>query len=276
MSSSPISVRFWGVRGSIAVGDPAFMRYGGDTICIEVRCGTRVLIFDAGSGIRLLGNKLVRDGHRDFDLFFSHAHFDHVEGIPFFHPLYRTDCQVRVWSGHLNEAGATRRFFEGLMVQPYFPIGPELWNADVRYQDFRQGETLKPHDGITIGTFALTHPGGATGYRIEHGGRAVCLMFDHEHAAEGPETGLLDFVRDSDLMIFDAMYTDAEYPDYVGFGHSTWEEGVRICKAANVRQLAAMHHRPLRTDEAFDALQLKLDAVLPGSLFARQGMELTV
>jgi phosphoribosyl 1,2-cyclic phosphodiesterase len=276
MSSSPISVRFCGVRGSIAVGEQNFVRYGGDTICIAVQCGDRTLIFDAGSGIRSLGNQLVREGQTSFDLFFSHAHYDHVEGIPFFHPLFRPDCTVDVWSGHAGRNGATRRFFEGLLKQPYFPITSEVWSGDIRYHDFRQTEVLTLQDDLKLRTFALRHPGGATGYRIEYGGRAVCYITDNEHLPNGPDVALEDFIRGSDLMLYDCMYTDDEYPEYVGYGHSTWEEGVRLCRNANVAQLAAIHHRPLRDDDGFDALQLQLDKAMPGSVFARQGMVLTV
>jgi phosphoribosyl 1,2-cyclic phosphodiesterase len=264
-------LKFWGVRGSIPSPGPNTAGYGGNTACVEVTAGTRTLIIDAGSGIRALGDKLSRSSAR-IDLFFSHCHFDHIEGLPFFAPLYVPGRPVKFWSGHIRGRDATRNMVASLIRPPYFPIDPSSFRATVAYRDFRAGDTLEPGRGIVVKTIALNHPGGATGFRIDFGGKSMCYISDLEHRPVIEQT-LVDFVSGTDFMIYDAMYKDEEYPHYVGFGHSTWQEGVKLAEAARVDKLALYHHFPGRADEELAEVETLARAKRPKTVLAREGME---
>jgi phosphoribosyl 1,2-cyclic phosphodiesterase len=264
-------LRFWGVRGSIPSPGSETARYGGNTACVEVSAGTRTLIIDAGSGIRALGDKLCRNSGR-IDLFFSHCHFDHIEGLPFFAPLYVPGRPVKFWSGHIKGRDATRNMVASLIRPPYFPIDPSSFRAEIAYHDFLAGDTIEPGSGIVVKTIALNHPGGATGFRIDFGGRSMCYISDLEHRAV-LEQALVDFVSETDFMIYDAMYKDEEYSRYVGFGHSTWQEGVKLAEAAMVDMLALYHHFPGRSDEELAEIESQVKARRPRTFLAREGME---
>ena len=169
------TVRFWGVRGSIACSGPRTARYGGNTSCVEMRCGKRLLVFDAGTGLRYLGNTLAGDASLplDADLFLTHTHFDHVCGLPFFKPFFAPNNRWRLWAGHLAEGMTLRRVLGDFMMAPLFPVPPQVFRAAMEYREFQAGETLTPAPGIALRTVALNHPDGATGYRVEFGGRSV-------------------------------------------------------------------------------------------------------
>lgn len=267
--------RFWGVRGSIPVSDTRYARYGGNTSCVEVRCGDARLVFDAGTGLRPLGADLVREGCADLDLFLSHGHVDHVIGLPFFAFAYGRGNSLRIWSGHQEEEGATTESaVRRLMSSPLLPITPEIFPADVSFRDFSPGDGLSPATGVSIRTARLRHPGGATGYRVEYGGRSICYVTDTEHDPEAPDENILALVEGADLMIYDAMFTDDELPRHRGWGHSTWEEGARLCRAAGVGTYAIFHHSPERDDEALDRIAAAAERLLPGSVVAREGLTL--
>lgn len=269
-------VRFWGVRGSIACSGPATARYGGNTACVEVCCGDRLLLFDGGSGIRYLGNLLSKDTPLDADLFFSHTHFDHVCGLPFFRPFYQPENSFRLWAGHLGERTTLRRLLREVMTSPLFPVPPEVFRAAMSYRDFSAGETLDPAPGIRMRTAPLNHPDGATGYRLEYGGRALCYLTDTEHVPGSPDRQILSLIAHADLVVYDCMYSDASYFEgHVGWGHSTWQEGVRLCRAAGAKRLAVFHHDPDHDDDALDAIARELAATMPGSVVAREGLCLT-
>ena len=267
--------RFWGVRGSIPVSDPGCARYGGNTSCVEVRCGGTVLVFDAGTGIRPLGAALVGEGRADLDLFLSHGHIDHVVGLPFFAFAYRPGNSLRVWSGHQAPGrGTTESAVRSLMSAPLLPITPEIFPADVSFRDFSAGDDLATPGGVSIRTARLRHPGGATGYRVDCGGRSICYVTDTEHDPEAPDENILALVEGADIVIYDAMFTDEELPRHRGWGHSTWEEGARLCLAAGVRTYAIFHHAPDRDDEALDRIGVAAGRMFPGSVVAREGMVL--
>jgi phosphoribosyl 1,2-cyclic phosphodiesterase len=270
------TVRFWGVRGSIACSGPRTTRYGGNTSSLEVRCDDRLLMFDAGTGLRYLGNALASNGPAsspiDADLFLTHTHFDHVCGLPFFRPFFQPNNRFRLWAGHLAEGMTLRRVLGEFMMAPLFPVPPQVFRARMEYREFRPGETLAPGPGIQLRTATLNHPDGATGYRVDFGGRSVCYLTDTEHVPGAPDRNILALIHGADLVIYDSMYTDSEYGTYVGWGHSTWQEGVRLCRAAGAKRLAVFHHDPEHDDDMLDGVARELEKEMPGSFVAKDGL----
>ena len=274
-AAASTAVRFWGVRGSIACPGRGTARYGGNTPCVEIRCGEHILIFDAGTGIRPLGNALVKKAKpNDFDIFLSHCHIDHVTGLPFFAPLFVKDASVRVWGGNLKPNSSVEDAIHRLMSFPLFPVEFEIFRSKVEFRDFRAGDTLSPRPGVTLRTAPLNHPGGATGYRIEYGGRSVAYLTDLE-CGNGPlDPAVLALAKGATLVILDTTYTDEELPAHVGWGHSSWQQGIRLADAAGAGRLCLFHHDPEHDDEFMDAIARAADAMRPGTMVASEGLEI--
>ena len=272
MAPNDFYVRFWGVRGSIACCAPETSKYGGNTSSLEIRCGDRLLMFDAGSGIRYLGASLKNSPPLDGDLFFTHTHFDHICGLPFFGPFFQDDHHFRIWAGHLLPNSSIHQILKDMMAAPLFPVPPEIFNANLDFKDFSSGDRLDLGDGIVMRTATLNHPDGATGYRVEYQGNSICYITDTEHVDTGPDQNILDLIRDADIVIYDSTYTDDEFPQFVGYGHSTWQEGVRLCRQANVKTFVVFHHDPDHNDTFMDRVAVEVDAELPGAVVAREGM----
>ncbi|MCW6510416.1 MBL fold metallo-hydrolase [Lichenifustis flavocetrariae] len=268
-------VRFWGTRGSIACPGPDTTVYGGNTACVEVRCGDRLIVLDAGSGLRPFGRLLSKASEPlDLDLLLSHCHVDHLIGLPFFQPAFNKTTSMRLWAGHLSPRDHLEGMLSQLMVPPLLPITPKTFRADITYRDFPAGDQLDLGGGVLVQTAALNHPGGATGYRIEYHGCAVAYVTDHEHLPGGPDPALVALVRDADLVIYDSTFTPAEYLNRVGWGHSTWEAGIALAERAGAKRLALFHHDPARDDEALDHIEREAAARLPGAFAAREGQVL--
>jgi len=273
MSPSSMSVRFWGVRGSIACPGPETARYGGQTSCVEVRCGNRILIFDGGTGVRLLGDALMQQPDAtQLDIFLSHFHIDHVNGLPFFAPLYSKDHSVRIWAGNLKPALGVEEAMRKLMGFPLFPIEVDAFQAKVEFRDFRSGDTLHPHSDVTLRTARLNHPGGACGYRIEFAGRSIAYLTDTECSNGSVDPAILALAKDAALVILDTTYTDAELPSHVGWGHSSWQQGIRLATQAGAKRLCLFHHDPDHDDAFMDAVARDAEAARPGTIVARDGM----
>jgi phosphoribosyl 1,2-cyclic phosphodiesterase len=268
------AVRFWGVRGSIACSGPETARYGGNTSCLEVTCGGHTLILDAGTGLRYAGNAMMGKRPLDLDIFLTHTHFDHVCGLPFFPPLFCADSRVNIWAGHLDGGSGLYDVIRKLMAAPLFPVPPEIFHADLEFKDFRPGVTLTPRPGVCVRTAALNHPNGATGYRVEFAGRSLCYVTDTEHVIGQPDASILKLIDGADLLIYDCMYTDDEFGAKIGWGHSTWQEGVRLSDAAGVGTFVAFHHDPDHDDDFMDGVARDLEKARPGSQVARDGMVL--
>ena len=267
-------LRFWGIRGSVSCSGDEYRRYGGNTSCLEVRAGKDLLIFDAGSGLRPLARSLADEEALDFDIFLTHTHHDHIVGVPFFAPLFGENNRVRFWAGHLQPDHTLHEAFCKFMAAPLFPVPPQIFAADVSYLDFACGDTLTPRPNITLKTAALNHPNGATGYRIECGDHAICYVTDTEHVIGQPDKNILNLVQGADYMIYDSSYTDEEFQNYVGWGHSTWQEGARLCDLAGVKTLVLFHHDPTHDDDFMDAIKAEAEALRPGTLVAHEGMVL--
>ena len=269
-------VKFWGVRGSIPCPGLAYHRYGGNTPCVEITCGDKTLIFDAGTGLRALGQELIKKGKIEAEIFFSHAHLDHIIGFPFFAPAFNPNNNFKIWSAVFDQQIPIKEVFQKLTSPPMFPVSLEVFNANLDFLTFIPGDKIELDGGISLSTVALNHPQGAVGYRVNFGGRSICYITDTEHKAGEIDQNIKSLVSGSDLVIYDACFTDENYPNFAGWGHSTWQEGVKLCDAASVKKLVIFHHDPGNDDAAMDIISEEVNKVRPGSLVAMEGMELEV
>jgi phosphoribosyl 1,2-cyclic phosphodiesterase len=258
-----VKVRFWGVRGSIATPGPTTVRYGGNTACVEVRsdAGT-VLVLDCGTGAAQLGRALQSTGEVQGALLISHTHWDHIQGLPFFAPLFQPGGEWDVY-GPRGLGGSLATTLAGQMQYQYFPVTVEQLDAQVRYHDLVEGS-------FQVGDLAITaqylnHPAMTLGYRIEGDGVSVAYACDHEPfdpslahggdlAASAPDLRHVEFLSGVDLLIHDAQYVAAEYQTKRGWGHSTVEYALEVARSAGVAELVLTHHDPLREDDAIDTI----------------------
>jgi phosphoribosyl 1,2-cyclic phosphodiesterase len=274
MLEHPLLVRFWGVRGSLPVAAPSTSVFGGNTSCVEMRCGNRLLVFDAGSGIARLGQAMAGEGGGRLDILFTHCHYDHIEGFPFFQPLHDERWSAHVWAGHTHGRLSAADMIAGYMRKPYFPVGPACFCADIAYRDFMPGDALDLGDGIAIRTIALDHPGGAVGYRVDYGGASACYITDVEHKPGRLDDDLVAFIEGTGVFIYDATYSDEEFAKWRGFGHSTWQQGARLAEAAGAGEYVAFHHLPEHNDAVLAERELHLKRLMPEARFAREGLSL--
>lgn len=275
--NNSMEVTFWGTRGTLPAAGSQFLKTGGNTNCVELTCGEDTVIFDAGTGIRQLGSNLLTEKvDQNVHLLLTHAHYDHVEGIPFFAPFFKEEKKIDVYCGELDGSSSTKETVLNLMRRPYFPVSPEVFVADVAYKDISQREAFSIGENVLVKTAPLNHPGGATGYRVEFANKVFAYVTDTEHVPEKPDENVLELIQDVDLFIYDCSLTDAEYPEFEGFGHSTYEEAMRLCVMANAKSFMAFHHMPFRVDSEIDQLENFVRNELPSSGVAREGMVLSL
>lgn len=277
-----MKVRFWGVRGSIPSPGPTTQKYGGNTACIELRVGPddRIIIIDAGSGIRSLGNYLMENdlpkGPISADIFLSHTHWDHIMGYPFFTPIYIPGTKIKVHGPVSFEDDPLEEVVGGQMKYRYFPINLGELASEVEYFRLKETPQIDMGDGLSLSTKLLNHPITALGYRFEYEGKVVCTCYDTEPfrnlfitdpdhpdydevmAIEGEEVAaeqnlaVEKFFSGADLLIYDAQYTDAEYSSRINWGHTTIEYAIGAANRAGVKKLALFHHDPDRLDKSLD------------------------
>jgi phosphoribosyl 1,2-cyclic phosphodiesterase len=267
-----LAVKFWGVRGSIACPSPEHVVYGGNTSCLEILAGDERIILDAGTGIRNLGQEFIKDGVRKGTLLLTHSHWDHINGFPFFGPAFMNNSRFTIAAGHLYNAGGIENVLASQMANPTFPVPLEALQAALTFEDFKAGESWGLDGGVKIITAPLNHPNGATGYRVEYGGKAICYVTDTEHVIGKPDQTILKLIEGADIVVYDCTYTDAEFKAKIGWGHSTWQEGVRLCKMAGVRQLAIFHHDPDHNDDFMRVLETDARKEWAGTVVAREQM----
>lgn len=246
-----LQLKFWGVRGSTPTPQIENLSYGGNTSCLEVRLpNDEVFIFDGGTGIRSLGLSLVEEFKKkklDLKLFLTHFHWDHIQGIPFFAPLYNPENKVSFHSFRTPEG--LEGMLKGQMTTPYFPVSFEFLPAKTDFFEIGKGEVR--YGDVRISPFQMNHPQGAIGYRIERKGAVIVYASDLEHGHKQLDQVVREYAQDADILIYDAQYTPEEYKNHVGWGHSTWLEGTRVANEAKAKQLILFHHDPSHSDQMF-------------------------
>ncbi len=263
-------LRLWGVRGSTPAPEPENTGYGGNTSCLEIQSGDGTpLVFDAGTGARGLGLALTQRASGDsagVEIFLTHFHWDHIQGIPFFAPLYLQSFEVRFHSIH--PAGELQRILEAQMRGPYFPA-PSAVQAQLQYAEI-------PAEGVPVGdmlvkAFPLCHPGGSVAYSIRGPRGHIVYACDHEHGNEAIDRGLRERTEGADVLIYDAQFTPEEYTRRKGWGHSTWLEATRVARDAGVRQLVLSHHDPQHSDNAVSEIVSNASAQFENTIGAKEG-----
>jgi phosphoribosyl 1,2-cyclic phosphodiesterase len=285
-------VHFWGTRGSIPSPGPATVRYGGNTPCVEVRTSTGwLIVLDAGTGIRELGRSLMQRASGApirGDIFLTHVHWDHIQGIPFFGPLFQRGNEFTIWSKSLEPA--IDRVVRDQMSPVVFPVAFEELDATIEFAELSEGR--RAANGYEVRAFEVRHPGGALGYRFAESGNgsaALVYISDNELGAgatydtrEDWRRRLVEFVRGARLLVHDTTYTREEYEHHRGWGHSTYEDAVELALDAGVETLVLFHHKPERTDDEVDQRVAECRALVErrgGSVrivAAAEGLTLTV
>jgi phosphoribosyl 1,2-cyclic phosphodiesterase len=284
------------------------MKYGGNGACLELRVGSdeRIIIIDAGTGIRDLGNYLLEhdlpNGPLEMDLFLSHTHWDHIMGFPYFAPIYVPGTNLKVYGPVSFEDDPLEELVAGQMKYRYFSVNVGELSSRIEYIRLNENPQIELGDGLTLATKILNHPILALGYRFEYRGKIVCTCYDTEpfrnlfisdpdhpeydeamalegELVAGEQNGVLEqFFAGADLLIHDAQYTEEEYTTKVGWGHSTHEHAIKAAQRAGVKRLALFHHDPDRTDDQIDELaKVYCEPGRYGSLevfFAREGQEI--
>jgi phosphoribosyl 1,2-cyclic phosphodiesterase len=269
------SIRFWGVRGSIPVPGKNTIEIGGNTSCIEIRVGSEILVFDAGTGLRQLGSQLMRELPVVARMFFTHLHWDHIQGFPFFLPAFVKGNRFDLF-GAIKITSTLAETLSGQMNFPNFPVSLNEMAAQMNFHDLREGEAVACGNAV-ITNKQLNHPGGVFAYRVDFGGHSVVIATDTEHFA-CLDRKLVDLAEGADILIYDAMYTPEEYQGSeevsprTGWGHSTYVEGIKVARAAHVRKLILFHHDPDHDDATIRRIESQARQMFPETQSAYEGL----
>jgi len=274
-----LKVKFYGVRGSLPVCGREFEKYGGNTTCIRIlrEKANRIAIFDAGTGIRNLGKELIENGisQNVINIVFSHFHWDHIQGFPFFAPSYNPNQRIGILAlGMKEKVKNLKEIFSMQMQKEYFPIPLDAMGAQFEFLTYGDNETIY---GAHVKSIPQFHKyfGGSYGFRIEDESVSLVVCTDIEHI-DGIDRNIVNFAAGADLLIHDGQYTPDEYKKFRGWGHSTWEQAVEVATQAKVKKLIVTHHDPDHNDDFLDSIEKECRQIFPASSFAKEGMEVMI
>ena len=273
------NVQFWGVRGSIPSPGLDTVRYGGNTPCVSIHVGGKRIIFDAGTGLHILGKSLLSQMPGEGHLFFTHSHWDHIQGFPFFTPAFISGNKFDIYGAIAPDGSTIEQRLNDQMLHPNFPVPLQIMQSNLTFHNVQIGQPINIDD-IIIETAHLNHPGKAVGYRVNWRGSAAVYITDTEHYPDHLDENVLWLARNADVLIYDSTYSDEEYSDpkspKIGWGHSTWQEAIKVAKAANVKTLVIYHHDPDHNDDYLDRVGEDACASFPGAIMAKEGLVIPV
>ncbi|MFQ5585371.1 MAG: MBL fold metallo-hydrolase [Thermodesulfobacteriota bacterium] len=251
-----MKITCWGTRGSIPVSGKEYIKYGGDTTCLEFRShNNQLIIIDAGSGIRRLGNKLFNEGIKECNIIFTHAHWDHILGFPFFKPIYSEDTQIKML-GSLTAQESIKHIISKTMGAPNFPVKFDDIHAEISYIG-TCADWFRMKD-VSITPIALSHPNKGMGFKFEENGKKFVFLTDNEltytHPGGLDYKDYLEFSIDADLLIHDAEYTPDEYRRTKTWGHSVYLDALNLALEAGVKRFGLFHHNQERSDTEVDRM----------------------
>jgi len=267
-------VKFWGTRGSIPAPEPNCMKYGGDTSCVSIHSSDTTLILDAGTGIRKLGVSLLSDPSFSGKayIFLSHSHWDHIQGFPFFKPAFIPGNEFHI-HGAFKADQRLQTALRGQMGSIYFPVSMKDLQGTLKFVELVEEDIIAGN--LTVRSRALNHPGGCFGYRVSDGTSTVAYCTDTEPRGEGTDEKVLELAQGADLLIYDSQFTPEEYAtNRKGWGHSTWQDAIKIAHEANVKKLVLFHHDPYHSDTLIDEIVTEAKVFFPNTIAASRGLEL--
>jgi len=279
MVNPVLKFKFYGTRGSIPICDSKFQKYGGNTTCIQIKSkdNTTLGIIDAGSGIRKLGKDIYKSKEvipKEIFLGFTHFHWDHIQGFPFFDPAYDSNMKINIIAlgenrGNLN----LKQIFEGQMQSEYFPVPLEKMGAKFEFSFLDQSSEV--FSNVATQAVRHNHPGGAYSYKFEQQGKSALISTDIEHG-DKLDKNILSLAKNVDLLIHDAQYTSDELKTFKGWGHSSYDQAIELALKANVKRLVLTHHDPNHDDDFLDEMEKYCQKKFANCQLAKEGMEISI
>jgi len=273
-----LTVRFWGVRGSIPTPGPNTVVYGGNTSCLEIRAGERLLIIDLGSGVHpfgewLIENDLKKYGKIKADIFLTHTHWDHVMGFPMFTPVYIPGTELCITGSASAENNSLQSIIENQLSSQYWPVQAEHLAASIKYNQIKE-TTLELGDDLFITSKFLNHPNLCLGYRIAYKGKSIATVYDHEPFSSDEENEKVrQFIKGADIVIHDAQYTQDEYASHKGWGHCSYDQVLKAAQGIGIGRLVLFHHEPSRKDKDLEQIEKSFAGMTnPKIVMAREAL----
>lgn len=270
-----MKITFWGVRGSHPIASVDSKKYGGNTSCVSIELGENLICIDAGTGAVDFGEYLKKKKKSVFiETLFTHFHWDHIIGIPFFPFVYDKNSTLSVYG--LKQEKGLREILSVLFSSPYSPVKMDQIPCQLDFHPISHDEEFVLFGDTTVKSFATDHPNGNLGYRVTHKGKSYVHLSDLEHRLHHKE--LVAFVKDADILVYDSHFTPEEYesPRFLGWGHSTYEKGALLAKEAGVKQLVIFHHAPFRSDTQVQEIEKAAKAIFKNSIASYDGLILTL